>query len=904
MAQNEERRPDRTPDAEPIMSTTTEHADGHTDETSYTPPVGMSPASVPAGSGFSPEQERALAVAHALADAGVPIFTAHRNHGDGPEFHYPNGWQDTKPGQQSHNWINRWRPGMALCMVTGVKVDVVDVDPRNGGAEGQAELESAGAFPRALGVAATPSAGHHHLIPRTHLNKGKPATGVDLQAGADDGTGRGFVFMAPTVRVSKFGPDEGREVAYRWEVEPDLAELDEADPALSNLVSMATATRRTRRPAKVKAAPVAAAPDEDDPFDVASDAWTPESADRVIQAQLQAVEDARNGEINSTLGGAARMLGRFVAGGHLDEDEAAQLLLDALERGGVHSDRWNIQNRKNWTAATVIAAGMANGQEEPWTVVADEPAPASPAAMGGYPSLEIGNAAEMAYWLQGALGSGRLAGFFRRSGRIVYTPRVGEAGYVHPEGEDEDNGPMQVQPATKEALAAEVQYLHRCYRTIKDKDGNERERPAMFPVQAASTAIAAPHRMGMLRNLKGVVHTPVVRPDGSILAEPGYDEVSGFLYAPEPGLAVPAVSLRPSAEEVAAAVALLDEMVAGFEWRGKHDRANLYGLLLTPLMRLVTPPPYKLFAVDAHQPGSGKTLLANTSRWIHGGVFRTEMPDADDELKKLITSILYTTTAPVVVVDNVTGSLTSSTLAGLLTSRDYSDRVLGRTENITLDNDRVWTITGNNVQIGGDLGRRTVTIAIDPGVPNPQERTGFAIADLEGWVKARRGALLHALLTLITNWTAAGQPLQARAQSDGYARWESAVGAILERAGVPGEFDAAESRNIRGDEAEEGWAGFLEALWDLFGAEPFYVADLLSKVDTMDNQPFSEGMLAPSALPSAELEADAKRGVLSARKLGKWIGNRQGRWAGPLTVVPVGAKTKRGQAWQMRRYGA
>jgi hypothetical protein len=307
-------------------------------------------------SDITPDERRALEVAHRLVDAGIPVFVAHRNHGDGPEFHYPKDWQHYRP---SHGAVDRWKRGAALCMVTGVKADVIDTDPRNGGEAGRAELDAV--MPPVFGVSATPSGGTHEVIPRTGLAKGKPAEGVDLQAGDDRGEGRGFVFIAPTVRVAKDGPGKGRPVAYRWTREPDLDALATAEAP----TALVERIRAGKAPRQAPSTPV----DSDDPFDSPSGIWTPEQAERVIGAQLQAVQNAHNGSVNDTLGGAARVLGRFVAGGHLTEQEATTRLLEALERGGVHSDAWNLANRKGWTAATVIGAALANGAKEPWQVV-------------------------------------------------------------------------------------------------------------------------------------------------------------------------------------------------------------------------------------------------------------------------------------------------------------------------------------------------------------------------------------------------------------------------------------------------------------------------------------------------------------------------------------------------------
>lgn len=875
---------------------------------------------------LTPDQTKAIDIAHNLADMGVPIFTAHRNSLTG-DFLYPKDWQHTQAGGMSHNWIERWRPGMALCMVTGVVFDVLDVDPRNGGNwQDLFQVLAPTGFPRTYGHQCTPSDGDHYLIGRTHLAKGKPAQGVDLQAGADDGTGRGFIFIAPTVRVSRYGPSEGRQVAYRWDAEPDVPggpetlKINESmptyDPGLQALIELCEAQRAPRRyrtggpvlgPQTIAfQGRVAPRPVEDDPFDAATDDWTAAEAEVLINRQVEAVRTAKAGEVNNALGGAARVLGRFVAGGYLHEDDAAKMLTEALEAGGVHSDAWNVAHGKSWTAATCIGAGLANGAAEPWYVqtetapVAPEAgsgstsegagssagtqatgdpgslAPAdSPAASVGMPALQIESAATMAYWLQNTLGSGALSGFFLRGGQVVHTPRVDEIGYVAPkDGKDDDNGPAQVQAVTSSTLAAKIQYAYRCYRVTRDKETKElREQDALFPQQAAQRAVDAPEAMGMLRTLRGMTHTPMVRADGSILAVPGYDQASGYLFLPGAGVNVPAVTAEPDVTEVAQAVALLDEMTAGFPWETADDRANYYGLLLTPLLRLVTPPSYKMFGIGAHQPGSGKTLLADLARIVHGGVLRSEMPDKEYEIKQMTTALLVGTTAPVVHVDNVTGVIRSSVLAGLLTADgDIQERELGQNSHmLSYTNDRVWVVTGNNLSLGGDLVRRTIIITIDPNMANPEERQ-FAITDLKAWALENRNRLLWALLTLIRNWVAQDRPMQERKQSDSFALWEASVGGILAAARIPGKFDDQSGKRAASGGDDDGLAGVLERLWEAHEGRDWTVAMAL--------EPRSGEFVLESMdwLPSPVLDKLARSLAAGKKTFGYWLRNRLGRW--------------------------
>jgi hypothetical protein len=428
--------------------------------------------------------------------------------------------------------------------------------------------------------------------------------------------------------------------------------------------------------------------------------------------------------------------------------------------------------------------------------------------------------------------------------------------------------------------------------------------PALFPRPAARTAVDAADMMPHLRLLRGVVHSPVLRADGTVLADPGYDPATALLYLPEPGLHIPAVAGQPDGQAVADAVALLDRMIDGFAFVSKDHRANYLGALLTPLLRELAPPPYQLIAVTAPQPGSGKTLLATLARLIHGGVFRAELPGDDDELRKQITTILDHTTGPVVHFDNVSGTVRSSVVAGLLTSARWDDRRLGTNIMVNARNDRLWVLTGNNLALGGDLTRRTIWVTIDPGVPDPHLRTGFAITDLERWVRDQRGPLLHALLTLARAWVTAGMPSTALRSSDSYSRWTQVIAGILACAGVEGQFAAVESARQEIGTDDEEWHEFLTRVHQVMGAEQWTVKELLGRVDT--GSLIAPGEIPLDALPSdlAEKAARPNIGVTGiAKSLGRWLRNREGRWVGRLTVRCAGVDRTKTALWTVRTAG-
>ena len=118
---------------------------------------------------------------------------------------------------------------------------------------------------------------------------------------------------------------------------------------------------------------------------------------------------------------------------------------------------------------------------------------------------------------------------------------------------------------------------------------------------APATAIAGLFDQGPINEpvLDGIIPHPVLTPDGSRLVDsPGYDE--------ETGLFLDLCHLTPMA--AADAVAELDRLFTDFPLETDHDRAGLYAMLLTPIIRpaVATAP---MMLVTKPQEREGASLL-------------------------------------------------------------------------------------------------------------------------------------------------------------------------------------------------------------------------------------------------------------------------------------------------------
>lgn len=517
--------------------------------------------------------------------------------------------------------------------------------------------------------------------------------------------------------------------------------------------------------------------------------------------------------------------------------------------------------------------------------------------------FDVTNAAVAADALRERFGTGKLAGLYLRDGLLVHTPRTGEEGYVPPTEKEAaggiDHGPAQVRPVSAAHVKALMDTVYEVGRNAEDKKtGKKRWVRALFPAGAASSAAdAASLGMGCpnLRTLSGITHTPVLRADGSLLSEPGYDQATGMLYLPGGGLEMPPVPACPSEKDVAEALAFLVKPIEKFPFVSPYHAANYLGAMITPAVRLVLPPPYPMLAVTATNPGSGKTLLMRLLGIVHGIATRGEFPREREEMRKLIISTLLSTTAPVIGWDNVRGTIYSSELESTLTARTVGDRGLGTNLIMTADNDRLWVVTGNNLTIGGDLQRRVLPAALDPRCPDPYRRK-FDL-DPAAWMAANRGPYLAALLTVARAWVQAGMPWEAD-RSDDYARWYGSMRAMLGSAGLTwngqaavfGGADEEDSGQMPSQDDAE-WGAFLAEVERVFGDSEFTARELVGVISSYD-----EGKISPHALPGDladkwDRERNKDGAIGFTKSLGKWLGNRDGRYTPDGLAVRKAAQT-------------
>jgi hypothetical protein len=413
-------------------------------------------------------------------------------------------------------------------------------------------------------------------------------------------------------------------------------------------------------------------------------------------------------------------------------------------------------------------------------------------------------------------------------------------------------------------------------RTQKFTDSGAESSP--LPAPSLCDAVLSEPNWPGLPTLNALVDAPFVREDGTICQVLGFDVATGmWLGLPKGYVPVPEI---PSTEEVTEARKLiLDRVLRDFPFVTTADRANTVALLLTPMIRNIIKCPVPFCIINAHAPGSGKTLIAKIAIAAHGGDAWTFPKDNDDELRKQITTILMSQNTPIVNFDNLKRGSTvgSPALDSLLTSDVWKDRILGGNSSVALPNDKMWVATGNNLQVSTDIGTRSIMIELDAKMERPDHRPTeeFELGDLEVWLlqDENRAALVRALLVLIRDWAAAGMPKTVHTMRV-FTPWAQAIGGLLDHHGITGFLENADTM-VEADEEKQQMSLFLQKWLEIVGPGPISASDLNTKYEAMHRARYTM---------SESLGVDRWQGSFPTGKggkpynaigLGKWLGARK-----------------------------
>ena len=366
--------------------------------------------------------------------------------------------------------------------------------------------------------------------------------------------------------------------------------------------------------------------------------------------------------------------------------------------------------------------------------------------------------------------------------------------------------------------------------------------------------------------LIAVITTQTICRDGRILDKAGYDKETGiYLYSRGK---LPEVPKTPTVKQVLEAADNLMKPFAEFGYVEQLDYSVKLAAMLSVVVRADVPT-RPVIAYDAPVMGSGKTLLAKCDAaladageasiwpWTSGG---------EEETRKRLAAGLLKGSS-VIVWDNILGAFNSASFAAAITANDYEDRILGKSQSFKVANKTQFILTGNNIDLYGDMPRRVLRCRIDPNTDKPFSRS-FRQNPYD-FVMANRQQMAVWAITIIRGWMTTGKKARATGNLASFEDWDNLVRqpvAWLARL-QPDKYEDPMKRiaeEVESDPETELLNSLLTALQNEFGVDGWFTAAEVGRV-----------INTPSGKSSAIYES--LRDIRGARQINELTGRTIGR---------------------------
>ena len=637
----------------------------------------------------------------------------------------------TTDEKQTRAWWRMWTHAEAGWAVPG-DIVVVDLDVKH-----QSDIIQE--FERRTGRTcheiATPQAttptGGLHLIFKANGHKFGNSVRVDGCA-IDLRTEGGYIVLP--------GADNGR----RW-LKPLDTPLADAPEWLST-----AGKRRAKAAAPVGSSKGPNGAGADDPVALA-----------FLDEACSAIAAAPNGEQEATLHRKCFAVGGLVGAGRLREERARARLIDAANAMHAYGKPWGDLTDK-------VCASIARGMEQPW----------SPR-----PVIEIagGDLARGADEAEHALARAGLP-IFSRNFTLV-RPVTEDAPASH-------NRRTRVTILKPISVDIMIDWLSR-HADFRRYDGRSKKMVRVDPPERVARIILARANAKMFPQIAGVITTPTLRPDDSIIEQEGYDAATRLFLTLDAEFKLSPVADRPTREEARAAVDLLRGLLANFPFAGEDQECAvskavaLSGIMTAVLRGALPTAPMHVFR--AHAAGTGKSLLVDTAAAISTGRLCPVIAAgrSEEETEKRLGALLREGAA-IISLDNVNGELGGDALAQLTERPLVRVRVLGLSEAPTFECKSAVFATGNNTVVVGDMTRRVLFCTLDAQCERPELRE-FEFNPIER-VLAKSGGIRRGVSDHRASLRRGGHTATAGREADRKLRGvvqEGAGAAHLARGGGP-----------------------------------------------------------------------------------------------------------------------
>jgi hypothetical protein len=243
---------------------------------------------------------------------------------------------------------------------------------------------------------------------------------------------------------------------------------------------------------------------------------------------------------------------------------------------------------------------------------------------------------------------------------------------------------------------------------------------------------------------------------------------------------------------------------------------------------------------------------------------------------------------PMILIDNLTTALQSNILAAVVTSAQYTGRILGLSKDVAVPTNASIIITGNNLSLRGDMPSRALKARIDAQCERPSARK-FKYPDLEKFILENRVSLVKAALTIMQGYRAAGRPSQDL-KSSRFHQWDEEIRSPLVWVGFA---DPGETRDSidNEDPERERTIALLGAWRGHFGNQPVSIGHIIDAVQARKGAPPTSARVSDSELLRAMLDIASDKEDFERvhpHRLAQWCRSHKGRVVGGLRLVDAG----------------
>jgi bifunctional DNA primase/polymerase-like protein len=574
-----------------------------------------------------------------------------------------------------------------------------------------------------------------------------------------------------------------------------------------------------------------------------------------LDLECMAVASAQPGTRNRTLNTAAFNLFQLVAGGALDEQEVRDRLFEAAQTCGLVADDGVA------SVEATIDSGAQAGRKQPRA----RPQPSPQGAARPIIQVIAGQIPRMLGEIEDALLKSGLP-IFSRAGFLVEPVAENMLAAAGRKTVAAQLKPLTANSSLKMIAESATFQKYNVRRNIwADIDP---------PLQLVRTMLENAHCWKFPR-VGGIITTPTLRPDGSLLVDPGHDpETELYLL---PGFQLPPIPEHPTKDQGLTALKLLIDLLSEFSFArigGEHEkrlnRSVALSGLLTALVRgsLPTAP---MHLIRAHMAGTGKSYLVDIAAVIATGRLCPVITASKnvEETEKRLGSVVLSGMA-MISLDNCTHDLGGELLCQIAERPVVKIRILGRSEMPDCEVHTAIYATGNNITLAGDMVRRGLVCNLETLDERPELRTFNR--DALKQAAANRGAYVAAGLTVMRPYLAAGAP-PVCGPFGSYAEWSTMVRSPLVWLGEPDpvtSMDATRAEDPDLSDIRELFDLWLDYELDL--DTPYTTAriiELACAPPTGFNPPVFKQFLVRVA--------GDKDGGVSAKRLGEWLRRISGR---------------------------